>query len=116
MLILSRRVGESIIIGDREIDFKILGIKGNQIRIGVQAPKGTKVNREEIYQRIENGLERKVKPSPLPLPIKKDYRIEETPISAKVTKVSFRRSKQKEIAMANNYKEHHVNGEKLNYS
>ncbi len=52
MLILTRRVGESLMIGD-EVNVTVLGIKGNQVRIGVNAPKDVSVHREEIYQRIQ---------------------------------------------------------------
>ena len=52
MLTLTRRVGESLIIGDN-IVINILGVKGNQIRIGVNAPKEISVHREEIYNRIQ---------------------------------------------------------------
>ncbi len=52
MLILTRRVGESLMIGD-EIVVTILGVKGNQIRVGISAPKDVSVHREEIYQRIQ---------------------------------------------------------------
>ncbi len=52
MLILTRRVGESLMVGD-EIIVTVLGIKGNQVRLGVNAPKEVAVHREEIYQRIQ---------------------------------------------------------------
>lgn len=54
MLILTRRVGETMMVGD-DITVTILGVKGNQIRIGVNAPKDVPVHREEIYQRIQEG-------------------------------------------------------------
>ncbi|HDR1308267.1 TPA: carbon storage regulator CsrA [Pasteurella multocida] len=51
MLILTRKVGESLLIGD-DISITILNIRGNQVKIGIKAPKDVSVHREEIYQRI----------------------------------------------------------------
>lgn len=52
MLILTRRVGETLMIGD-DVTVTVLGVKGNQVRIGVNAPKDVSVHREEIYERIK---------------------------------------------------------------
>ncbi|HLB56872.1 MAG TPA: carbon storage regulator CsrA [Coxiellaceae bacterium] len=56
MLILTRRISESIIIGD-DVKITVLGVKGNQVRLGVDAPKTVSVHREEIYERIKNEKE-----------------------------------------------------------
>lgn len=53
MLILTRRIGETLIIGD-DVKITVLDVKGNQIRIGIDAPKSLSVHREEIYQRIQH--------------------------------------------------------------
>ena len=52
MLILTRRVGETLMIGD-SVTVTVLGVKGNQVRVGVSAPKDVAVHREEIYERIQ---------------------------------------------------------------
>lgn len=52
MLILTRRVGETLMVGD-EVTVTVLGVKGNQVRLGVNAPRDVAVHREEIYQRIQ---------------------------------------------------------------
>ena len=57
MLILTRRVGEAVVIGD-EVTVTVLGVKGNQVRIGVNAPKSVSVHREEIFERIKNETDR----------------------------------------------------------
>ncbi|CAG0940628.1 Translational regulator CsrA [Gammaproteobacteria bacterium] len=69
MLILTRRIGETVIIGN-DVDVTVLGVKGNQVRLGVKAPRDVTVHREEIHQRIRqeqqadnaNGAD----PAPLP--------------------------------------------------
>ena len=53
MLILTRRVGETLMIGD-DVSVTVLGVKGNQVRIGINAPRDVAVHREEIYERIRH--------------------------------------------------------------
>lgn len=53
MLILTRRVGETVVIGE-DISVTVLGVKGNQIRLGINAPKDVSVHRQEIFDRIQN--------------------------------------------------------------
>jgi carbon storage regulator len=74
MLILTRRVGETLMIGD-EVTVTVLGVKGNQVRIGVNAPKEVSVHREEIYQRIQAE---KVRANPASKPL---MAVKATPMS-----------------------------------
>lgn len=63
MLVLTRRPGDTIMIGD-EVAVTVLGVKGNQVRIGIQAPKDVAVHREEIYQSIERQRAPAKEPDP----------------------------------------------------
>jgi carbon storage regulator len=57
MLILTRRVGETVVIGE-DVTVTVLGIKGNQVRVGINAPKNVVVHREEVYERIQREQQR----------------------------------------------------------
>ncbi len=65
MLILTRRIGETVNIGD-DIRVTVLGVKGNQVRLGVDAPKHIPVHREEVYERIKNEQEQENDDDPSP--------------------------------------------------
>ena len=54
MLILSRRIGESLTIGE-DVTLTVLGVKGNQIRLGIKAPRGVAVHREEVLEKIQQA-------------------------------------------------------------
>lgn len=62
MLILTRRVGETVMIGN-DVTVTVLGVKGNQVRIGIQAPKSVAVHREEIYDRIQREQQGEPEPT-----------------------------------------------------
>ncbi len=64
MLILTRRVGETLMIGD-DVTVTVLGVKGNQVRVGVNAPRDVAVHREEIYERIQKEQGKSVDPMPV---------------------------------------------------
>ena len=63
MLILTRRVGETVMIGD-DVTITVLGVKGNQVRVGINAPKHVAVHREEIYERIKREQRGDAPPGP----------------------------------------------------
>ena len=66
MLILTRRVGESLVVGD-SVTVTVLGVKGNQVRVGIDAPRTVTVHRQEIYERIRGR-----KPTQPPEPTRKE--------------------------------------------
>ena len=57
MLVLTRSSGERLIIGDGEITLTVLDVRGNQVRLGIDAPKHVTVHREEIYKKIKDGID-----------------------------------------------------------
>lgn len=59
MLILTRKVGESLLIGD-DVSITVLSVRGSQVKIGINAPKDVSVHREEIYERIKQTLDERV--------------------------------------------------------
>ena len=73
MLILTRRIGESLIIGD-EVRVSVLGVRGHQVRLGVTAPRNVTVHRDEIYQRIHDNDQapRETHPDTQPYPPDKE--------------------------------------------
>lgn len=62
MLILTRRVGETVMIGN-DVSVTVLGVKGNQVRVGINAPKNVAVHREEIFERIKREQEENSPPT-----------------------------------------------------
>ena len=72
MLILTRRVGETVMIGN-DVTVTVLGVKGNQVRIGINAPKSVAVHREEIYERIQREQGGQVDPNAHPSHPVSDY-------------------------------------------
>jgi carbon storage regulator len=86
MLILTRRVGETVVIGE-EVTVTVLGVKGNQVRVGINAPREVAVHREEIYQRIKNESEGSP-PEAEPVATAAEAASTETPASADAEETS----------------------------
>lgn len=97
MLILTRRVGETIVIGD-EVIITVLGIKGNQVRIGINAPKDVSVHREEIYQRIQKEKEEKSSSASAAAPAPKKE--EAAPVASAPTTPTIRKKRESKIDKA----------------
>jgi carbon storage regulator len=72
MLILTRRTGETVMIGN-EVTLTVLGVKGNQVRIGINAPRSIPVHREEIYERIKRELQGEPVPAGVKPGIKPEF-------------------------------------------
>lgn len=66
MLILTRRIGETLVFDDGAVKIKVLGLKGRHVRLGITAAPEVQVLREEVYERIQRGEEPKPKPKPKP--------------------------------------------------
>lgn len=61
MLVLTRRIGEKILINNNEISVQVLGVNGNQVKLGIDAPASTNIHREEVWAKIQNGEVKPIK-------------------------------------------------------